>query len=473
MNYNKILTALFALLVFAATPGYATKGRVKSLNASDISITGKSVELTPAGLIVRMDLVLDSLKMKAAGRLYLTPSLRGEGEEVRMPQVIINGRKQQIEYERRSHRTTPEDATVVRRHNGREQTVHYTATLVSEPWMRSSDLVLYADLCGCGDAVDSEQQCLWQLRSPRVEYVRPEAKPKNYELAGSAFIEFPVNKTELHPDYRNNPSELAKIVGTVNNVKEDPMATITSITIKGWASPESPYDHNASLAQGRAQTLTDYVRAMVELPESVFHVTSEPENWIGLRQMVEESEELSHKSEILALIDTDMNADEREAQIRSKYPSDYSFMLANYYPALRRSDYTVSYVVRSFTVEEARKMLAEDPRRLSQEELYLVAQECEPGTDEFNDIFLTAVRLFPDDATANLNAACAELDLGDMATAEQYLAHAGQTPQADNARGVLAYRKGDIEAARALFQKAAEGRCATAAENLSELMRTY
>jgi hypothetical protein len=37
--------------------------------------------------------------------------------------------------------------------------------------------------------------------------------------------------------------------------------------------------------------------------------------------------------------------------------------------------------------------------------MYLVAQTYEPGSPEFNEVFDIAVRLFPDDETANLNAA--------------------------------------------------------------------
>lgn len=46
--------------------------------------------------------------------------------------------------------------------------------------------------------------------------------------------------------------------------------------------------------------------------------------------------------------------------------------------------------------------------------MYLVAQEMEPGSDEYNATFATAVRMFPDDPVANLNAANTALRLGDM-----------------------------------------------------------
>ncbi len=464
--------AALVIMLLAAGATAQGKSRVRATDLTGISVGERKVELTPASLSLSMDIRLDSLRLPSQGQVTLTPALRGEGEEARMPQVVVSGRRQEIDAERRGKRHTARGVTELRRRNGTAQAYTYTAQLPAESWMRNSDVVLYADLCGCGDPVSGQRSLVWKLRDPGLEYVRPEARPKRYELAGSAYIDFPVDRTELHPDYRRNPQELMKIVNTVNKVKEDRNATITSIEIKGWASPESPYDHNAMLAEGRALTLKDYVRGLLDLGDSLFTVSSVPENWQGLREYVEGSR-LAHRAEILALIDSDMEPDAKEAQIKKTYPAEYQTLLEDCYPGLRRSDYKVAYTVRSFTAGEAREMLRTDPGHLSLEELFLVAQEERPGTEEFNEVFATAVRLFPDDPVANLNAACAEMEHGDMQTAGQHLQKAGDSPQALNARGVMAYRKGDAEGAERLFRKAAEAGCQTAADNLRALEAEY
>ena len=101
---------------------------------------------------------------------------------------------------------------------------------------------------------------------------------------------------------------------------------------------------------------------------------------------------------------------------------------------MRHSDYKVDYVVRPFTVDEAREILKTNPKLLSLEEMFLVAQTYEPGSDDFNNVMETAVRMFPADTTANLNAACARVELGDFDGAETYLAKVGDTPQAEALR---------------------------------------
>ena len=242
--------------------------------------------------------------------------------------------------------------------------------------------------------------------------------------------------------------------------------SITGIEIHGYASPEAPYNYNARLAEGRAKTLTDHVRRLVNLEDRLFKVTSTPEDWDGLREAVLSSN-LEHKQEILDIIDDNkLTPDTRERKIKSNYPKEYRFMLDTYYPALRHSDYVVSYTVRPFSVEEAKEILRTKPKQLSLEEMYLVAQTYEPGSDEFNEVFQTAVHLYPEDETANLNAACAEIERGDYKAASRYLAKAGNSPYAAHARGVMAMKQGNDDEARRQFTIAAQGGVKEAQQNL-------
>ena len=212
--------------------------------------------------------------------------------------------------------------------------------------------------------------------------------------------------------------------------------------------------------------MTDHVKRLVNLSDNIFKVTSTPEDWEGLRQAVA-SGNLDHKQQILDIIDdTDLDPDAREWKIKSTYPQEYRFMLDTYYPALRHSDYVVSYTVRPFSVEEAKEILRTKPKQLSLEEMYLVAQTYEPGSDEFNEVFQTAVHLYPEDETANLNAACAEIERGDYEAASRYLAKAGNSPYAAHARGVIAMKQGNDDEARRQFTIAAQGGVKEAQQNL-------
>lgn len=301
-------------------------------------------------------------------------------------------------------------------------------------------------------------------------YVQPAAeRVKHRSLEGSAFIDFPVDKTVIYPDYRRNTVELGKIQATIDSVRNDRDVTITQVWLKGYASPESPYAHNTELAIGRTEALKKYIQQLYKFEEGIISTDYEPEDWAGLRRYVEQTN-LDHKAEILALIDRDMDPDAKEWKIKSTYPEEYRFLLQNCYPALRHTDYRIAYNIRSYSdAEEIARIMRKQPQKLSLNEFYLVAQQYEPGTDEFTDVFETAVRMYPSDETANLNAANAAMRRGDLDGAERYLAKAGDTPEAVYARGALAIRRKDYDTARRYLAEAETLGVEQAAVTLKEL----
>ena len=77
--------------------------------------------------------------------------------------------------------------------------------------------------------------------------------------------------------------------------------------------------------------------------------------------------------------------------------------------------------------------------------------------------------MFPNDEIANLNAANAAIRRDDFGTARRYLDKAGDSPEAEYARGALAVREGDYETARRYLNKAKEMGFEKAGRTLDEL----
>lgn len=197
----------------------------------------------------------------------------------------------------------------------------------------------------------------------------------------------------------------------------------------------------------------------------------EPEDWEGLREAVDRSN-LDHRDAILELIDADIEPDAKEARIKREYPADYKFMLQNFYPPLRHTNYKVSYVIRTYSdPEEILRVMHEHPQNLDQNEFYVAAEGLEAGSDEFTEVFETAVRMYPDDKAANLNAANAAIRRGAHAEARKYLAKAGQSPEADYARAALAIREKDYDEGLRLLRKAADAGLPQAQTTLAELQQ--
>jgi hypothetical protein len=287
----------------------------------------------------------------------------------------------------------------------------------------------------------------------RFSFVTPQAEAeKTRELRGRAYLDFMVNKTDIRPDYRRNAVELAKVQQTIDAVRLDPNTTITHISIHGYASPEGDYRHNGRLAQGRAQAFKDYVQMLMVLPADIFSVRWTPEDWDGLVEKLNEG--VIGQADVLTLIrDTSLAPDEKERRLKRQYGHAWQLLLDSIFPSLRHSDYEVSYTIRPFTVDEARVLIKHKPQQLSLNEMFLVAQTYEPGSREYNDVFLTAVRMYPEDETANLNAAIIALLSGDTDEAARRLEKAGVGDEAWNARGVMRAMRGDVAGAAEAWAK--------------------
>lgn len=435
MKHNILF--ILPLLTLAAAPCHGQGCKGVYIANENIKIENVRVESMGKKVTLAMTVNLDKLKMGANNQFVLTPTITTENGKMEMPKMVINGRRQHIMKQRNERKAKADEAYVVRRENGKPQQIEYLQSMSYDKKLGNYRVSISEDLCGCGDSLDNNQYELAVYQRPKAKFVRPEVvAEKIRELDKRAYIDFPVNRTELNPLYRRNPEQLDSIVKTINTLKEDKNLTVLAVNIHGFASPEGRFESNDRLAKGRAQTLMEYVQRMVRLDEDLFSVSHTAEDWDGLRKFIAESN-MEHKQQILDIAnDTSIKEDEREAKIKTAYADEYKFLLAACYPALRHSDYHIKYKVRPFNVEEAKALVKTRPQLLSQNEMYMVAQTYEPGSKEFNDIMEIAVRMYPDDPTANLNAACTRLNAGDAEGAKPYLDKAGDSEEAKAARKV-------------------------------------
>ena len=425
-------------------------------------------------LTVEMNLDLNKLNVDANRAVLLTPRLVNGTDSLDLPSVGIYGRRRYYYYVRNGIGSISGENETVYRAAGKPDSVAYNNLAEYEDWMDGATLKFHRSDWGCCHEILAEYEgivgCHREAFFPELVFVQPKAEiMKSRSLSGSAYIDFPVDQTVIYPDYRRNTVELGKIQATIDSVRNDKDITITSVWLKGFASPESPYKHNTDLAIGRTAALKKHIGQLYHFVDSIIQTDYEPEDWVGLRRFVEQSN-IDHRIEILTMIDSDMEPDAKEAKIKRTYPNEYRFMLQNFYPALRHTDYRIDYNIRTFSeADEIRRIMAEQPQKLSLNEFYLVAGKYEPGTDEFTEVFNTAVRMFPNDEIANLNAANAAIRRDDFGTARRYLDKAGDSAEAVYALGALAVREGDIDTARKYLTKAKEMGLEKAASTLKEL----
>lgn len=468
------MAALMCISLVAATP----------VELKDILINSPKVERNGNYMLVYMHLDLTKLSVGSNRAVVIKPCLVNGNDSLVLPAVGVYGRNRYIYYQRHNGETmlTGKDGENYRS-SKTPSSIAYRQMPEYAEWMDGAVLRLYRYEYGCCNKQLSED-ALALLTTPKQEvvevdnffpelvYVRPEAEArKSRNLEGSAFIDFPVNRTVIYPEYRRNTVELAKIRATIDSVRLDKDVTINTVWLKGYASPESPYSHNRDLAIGRTAALKQYIQNYYKFDASLISTDHEPEDWAGLRRFVEKST-LEHRSGILDIIDSGLEPDKREKVLKTTYPDEYRYLLRECYPALRHTDYRITYTVRGYSdVDEIKAVMAKRPQNLSLNEFYLVAQTYESGSHEFAEVFETAARMFPDDAVANLNAANIAIKNGEFERAERHLSKAGDSKEAVYSRGVLAYIKGDYDTAKRLLGQAESRGMSQATEVLSHIAK--
>lgn len=469
MYYSKSFI-ISALLLVTATLAAQQPIQLTSLKKgadTQVSVQNFQVARTAQKTIITMDFILDQLDVPSNRYRAFTPVIRSTDgqQEQRLKTLIVSGRRQNIVFERDGiDERYAANCDNIRRQDGQPQTYSYSDAVGNQPWFRAANVYVECDLCGCGDQLKNEEALLGTLLPPDpyslislVDVVPAPAK-KERNLHGSAYITFVVDRWEVKPDYMNNHRELRKITDTLDVMVADPNVSVRQVKIHGFASPESPYEHNRMLATNRAKSLTDYVSHLYNLPANVFApAEATPENWEGLRRAVEDMNEqtLPHRSQILSIIDdASLQPDPKEWRIRQLFPDEYRLLLRDVYPGLRRSDYDISFNFSDFTLEQAKEIYKTRPYQLSLRELWDVAQTMEPNSPEYNKVLQQAVNIYPDDPVANLNLANVAIRQKDLLKAETLLERAGDSAEAQNARAVLAILQQRYADAERLLQQA-------------------
>ncbi len=459
-------------LIQLSVPAVAAR---KSADEPFLKVSKVNVGRYDSELVIAIDITPRMINPGRDREVIFTPVIRSASgaDSLELAPMSIAGRNRYYAHLR--NHDLADGAKIVP--SGSRESLVYRAEVPWQPWMERSRVVMREGLCNCCDApvpvaTDPIADIDYTVTPfiPDYRYVALTGDSVITMTAeGRAYVNFVVNRTELKPDYMTNPVEIGKIIESIDRVKNDPDATITGITIKGYASPEGSFSNNVRLAMGRTQTLKEYVRSHYNFDPAIMSTAFEPEDWAGLRDWVV-SNDIENRDAILAIIDSDLEPDPKNEAIRRQFPAQYKYLLAEVYPWLRHSDYTVRYSIRTYaTLDELRAVFTSAPDRLRPVDYQRLAAAVEQGSPEWQTIMMKAVEIHPLDEQANLNAANIAMSRGDLAAAARYVALAGDTPEALYTRAVLAARQGDESRAAALLNAASAAGLDIAADELQRL----
>lgn len=479
MKHLIIYIALFVGCL-SAFAGNKNDGQVKVQNVNVQNLTDR--------YNVTMQIVLDELHVTKNHQLFVTPYFEsGDGSQTAMmPTIVLSGRNMHYTY-LRSGKTKASGKVkyTVRQElyhkSGTSRTLDYSEVIAMQPWMNMPDtkLNVAVDTCGCGLPKGTGvalSQVIYSNPADQMlimPFPRPEVNGGGRIIAhsGRARVQFEVNHTELHEmPYRcksgqliDNRKELKVIADSIHYALSNPNVEIASVMICGYASPESPYEHNQYLATNRSRSLSEFIGKKYQLPLDRCTYTSVPENWSEFRQLVVDAKDITEqqRNDLLQLIDrpatspADYDLKETELKTSPRFANLYtSKILPVWFPRLRCTEFTINTHLKPMTDMQLREVLKENPELMSLDEIYRVAGTYEHGSKEWQDVMAVALREFPDDAVANTNAAALAVESKDYDKADYYLQKAGETDDANILRGIVATYRNDFDAARSFFLKA-------------------
>lgn len=169
----------------------------------------------------------------------------------------------------------------------------------------------------------------------------------------SFIIRYRVNRTEVDEDILDNKDNLEKIKAYL---KRSPR--IDSIVIYSYASPEGGFHNNARLAKGRGQSAKEYFLDNLpkdsHFPDSLIIIDPTPENWVGLRALIEENYYEQDRERVLQIIDDDsVGVETKKWRLKQlNRGNTWRYILKHYMPLLRYSTWICVWVPPMQVLEE-------------------------------------------------------------------------------------------------------------------------
>ena len=471
------------LLVALILPLYAANAQ--SIDTRSVRVDQPQVSRSGNDVNINFNIDANNTAIGSQEMLIITPVLKSSSNVViqTFSPYVITGSKRNRALNRvmdfGKYKFSAEPHLVVNQKDMKNKSIPVMLSVPYQESLHSASLVLMEEIkgCACKDIGNHQYTILSPvLPAPFVpnyelSYITPAAEEvKQRSETHSAHLNFVVNKYELLRNFKDNQRVLNEVDEIVNEVRNDANLTVTNFTITGYASPEGNPRSNMTLSENRAKSFVAYLREHYNISPNTITTDWKGEDWEGLRKAVEASN-VRDKEEILNILDNESDVTARKNKIhRLSGGETYRILLRDYYPPLRRNEYTISYVARKFSIEEAKELIKTKPQHLSQNEMFLVANTYPKDSKEFKEVFDIAARIYPNDPVNQTNTAALEIETGNIDGSIARLQKIN-TPEAWNNLGIAYANKKDYKKAEEYFNKAAAAGLRSATTNKEQLQK--
>ena len=388
--------------------------------------------------------------------LEVTPVIVYEGGEVAMEPFVFQGEKVEDNYE-----VVPSDgATITKKVHfeyvpGMEK-CYLELRGVATNKKKSVDMpskkiadganTTYMLVCKQGKVdlkADNYQEIIKQTAEGQILYQINSSTVRNSQLKGKSVKDYQAALDEILANERK---------------------TLVSTDVIAYASPDGKEDQNAKLSDNRSKSAEKAYGKVVKGKEvsGDVNVTSIAEDWEGFQELVAASD-LEDKDLIIRVLSMYSDPAVREKEIKNM-SAVYSTLAKNVLPELRRARFIANVEYKNYTSEELLQLIEDNIDVLDETAILRAATLVKEDAQKI-ELYKKAAEKF-ESATAKYNMAVTYLHMNEIAKAEAALKGLAQDADWNNAKGVIALRNNDLEAAAKYFAAAGNE---TAKENAAVL----
>ena len=290
---------------------------------------------------------------------------------------------------------------------------------------------------------DGYQEIIKQTAEGQILYQINSSTVRNSQLKGQSVKDFQAALDEILANARK---------------------TLVSTDVIAYASPDGKEDQNAELSADRSESAVKAYGKVVKGKEVTGDVvaSSIAEDWEGFQELVAASD-IEDKDLIIRVLSMYSDPAVREKEIKNM-SAVYSALAKDILPELRRARFIANVEYQNYTNEELLQLIADNIDVLDETAL-LRAATLVKENDQKIEIYKKAAEKY-DSAVAKYNMAVVYIWMNEIDKAAAALKGLEMDADWQNAMGVIALHKGQLEAANNYFVKAGTQ---TAKENLAVL----
>ena len=280
--------------------------------------------------------------------------------------------------------------------------------------------------------------------------------PETYD----AEILYVINKA----DVRNSElkkDEIKEFQTKIATAAKDSSIEIKDAKISSYASPDGAYDLNERLSGNRGTSAERYLnRTLKQMKvegydvEGFLNKVETAEDWDGFKKLMEASD-IQDKELILRVLSMYSDPAVREKEIKN-IAQAFEEIKVKVLPALRRSQMMIDVENIGYSDEQIKALAAKNPDTLKLEEILYAATLTDDNAEKLR-IYQVAAKNFPQCVRAINNVGYISMEMGDLDGAKAAFQKAQSIKDIDivkNNLGAVALAEGDLGAAEKLFTSA-------------------